>query len=320
MQIQMTPTGRNLPPQDWEGDDNTGGHYYYCTESSAGTASNYSRGIYLATQVGYVDGMKLRQEGVAHDGQLPIGGVSLNMAQTELEQTNGQILVVPNGWTWTGDILPWLTAWKGLCITGWYANIPAEYRKQVSCSFGHAMFAVGITNGKVLVYDPLDKDLTSHGIWIPVDIIRHFLDDGEMHPGGQFTNYVAYVDLQEVSGMAEFVVSQVFEGNATAMCLVLPRAGVAYYSRDNVEGKVGNFGAAYTLHLVGGVSGKSDWLGIWADHNVKTTKPQTIMYFVRASECKFPDDKIHTRAATKGEMDAAVTAMIAACKKAGGYK
>ena len=108
-------------------------------------------------------------------------GITLQQLRTEVKAVASLDLVIPTGWAW-GNCSFHLSSGVGLIVQGWYDALPAQYREQQGpAHFVHDMFACyrSTTGTKpTLVYDPLNRDLSSHGRWIPAAALRKFIESG----------------------------------------------------------------------------------------------------------------------------------------------
>lgn len=161
--------GRLLPPQDFEGDDFTpgaGGAWVTCQDSAAG------RMLYYATN-GTVDldGKAIRaaiqppdSNGVSF-GQVAVAIANLTNPTRFLQWST---LALP-------DVRSRLQAGLGLAIDGYYGAIPAAWRHQQNANFNHAMWISNFVPPNYRVWDPLNKNLSSYGEWIPATAIEPFI-------------------------------------------------------------------------------------------------------------------------------------------------
>jgi hypothetical protein len=183
--------GRKLPHQDWEGDDFTpgaGGGYVTCTDTALG------RDVAYATNGRIVlDGRVYR----SHVRPPDPNGITLPQARQACRSATGLSLVIPPDWKWA-QVLAHLTAKKGAIVQGWYSKIPSDYRFQTGSDFAHAMWISHYSpTAGMRVWDPLDRNRTHHGQWVPARHIRAFME--ELSRRMNTTSlYVGYVPLQHL--------------------------------------------------------------------------------------------------------------------------
>jgi hypothetical protein len=163
--------GRWLPRNDWEGDDFTpgaGGSYVTCQDTAGG------RMVAFATN-GRID-----RDGKVYRDALPGNdpdGISLRQLQDAVHKVAGkQLVIAPSWWTYS-EAFAHLKAIKGLVVNGQYWLIPRAYRYQERADFLHALFIshYSPTSG-YRVWDPLNPDTTAYGRWLPVPVIRAFIE------------------------------------------------------------------------------------------------------------------------------------------------
>jgi hypothetical protein len=166
---QPTLNGRLLPPNDWEGDDFTpgaNGHYVTCQDVSAG------RMLYYATNgVEDHDGKEIRAAIQPKDSD----GVSLGQVSVAIQHITNPVKVLQWSTLTLPDIRSRLTAGLGLVVDGFYGAIPVEWRKQVGANFNHAIWICNYVVPNYRVWDPLNKDLSGYGEWIPASAIEPFM-------------------------------------------------------------------------------------------------------------------------------------------------
>jgi hypothetical protein len=181
---------RELPDQDFEGDDFTpgaGGKWVTCTDTA------------LGRMIAYATNGRINKDGRIYRASIPgnPGGITLLQAQTAAQRVAGVSLVRPM-WHWA-DVLKWLTACNGLVVQGWYGDIPRAYRYQKDPSaFGHAMFISHFSpSSGMRVWDPLDANATHHGQWIPAQYIKTYMEHLQSDQGSPVL-FCGYVALQHL--------------------------------------------------------------------------------------------------------------------------
>jgi hypothetical protein len=166
---QPTLNGRLLPPQDWEGDDVTpgaGGAYVTCQDTAAGRMLYYS-----SNGACDLDGKTIR----AAIRPPQSDGVSLPQVAGAIASLTSPSRILQSGQRNLVDIRGWLSAGLGLVIDGYYGAIPAPYRHQAFAGFNHALWISNYEPPNYRVWDPLNRDLSSFGEWIPSSAIDPFI-------------------------------------------------------------------------------------------------------------------------------------------------
>lgn len=180
-----TAFGRNLPKQDWEGDDFTpgaGGKYVTCMDTAAG------RMVAWATN-GRInkDGRVYRAAVHPHDPN----GITMEQADQAVHTVAGLDIVRPAGWN-QATVIAHLRAGKGLIIIGLYSSLPRAYRFQASAAFAHGMFVTHISGSNMRLYDPLDPNTNVYGRVVPASLLWPYLISLPTH------YQVGYVPLQHL--------------------------------------------------------------------------------------------------------------------------
>jgi len=166
---QPTLGGRLLPPNDWEGDDATpGAHgaYVTCQDTAAGRALYYSTNGTVD-----LDGQAIRaairprdSDGVSF-GQVAVAVASITNPPRRLKWSTQSLV----------DIRSWLQAGLGLICDGYYGAIPSAWREQRRADFNHAVWIAQYAPPNYRVWDPLNKDLSGYGKWIPATAMEPFI-------------------------------------------------------------------------------------------------------------------------------------------------
>lgn len=187
---QPTFGGRNLPPNDWEGDDFTPGSfgaYVTCQDTAAG------RMLYYATNGAVdLDGREIR----AHISPFDPSGVSLRQVSAAIQSMTSPVRSL--GWgQWSfRSIRSWLEQGKGLVVDGQYWQIPRGYREQANADFLHAVFIQRYSpSSGYRVWDPLNRDLAGYGKWIPASAIEPFITS--------LNGLVGWIALEELDDPAD---------------------------------------------------------------------------------------------------------------------
>ncbi len=166
---QPTYNGRNLPPQDWEGDDATpGAHgaYVTCQDTASG------RMLYYATNGDVdIDGQSIRAAIRPKDSD----GVSLGQVSVAIQSLTNPVRRLQWSTLTLADMRSWLAVGLGLVVDGYYGAIPKTYREQLRADFNHAVFIAYYEPPDYRVWDPLNKDLSSYGRMIPSYAIEPFM-------------------------------------------------------------------------------------------------------------------------------------------------
>ena len=169
MADQPTLNGRLLPPNDFEGDDATpGAHgaYVTCQDTASG------RMLYYATNGSVsIEGKTIR----AAIKPAQSDGVSLAQVSLAITSITSPPRVMRWGTKAIADMRNWLAGGLGLVVDGWYASIPKPYREQSNAAFGHALWIGYYQSPNYRVWDPLNKDLSGYGKWIPATAIEPFM-------------------------------------------------------------------------------------------------------------------------------------------------
>lgn len=164
-----TVNGRELPPNDWEGDDFTpgaGGAYVTCQDTAAG------RALYWATGGLYdYDGHTIRANIRPADSD----GVSLAQVGGAVARITQPPRLLDWGLKSLQSMQSWLDAGLGLVVDGYYGAIPVAYREQRHATFNHAIFIPYRKGNAYLVYDPLNGDLGGFGKSVPDWAIEPFM-------------------------------------------------------------------------------------------------------------------------------------------------
>lgn len=179
-----TVNGRQLPLNDWEGDDlivGSGGRYVTCMDTACGRMVAFATNGRITK-----DGKVYRAAVHPHDPN----GITFEQAEQAVRDVAHLSLIHNTGWT-QAKAQTWLKAGKGLVIAGMYDTIPRAYRHQLRADFAHAMFVSHISSsGNCRLYDPLNPDIHAYGRVVPASILWPFL--------ASFNGLAGYVPLQHL--------------------------------------------------------------------------------------------------------------------------
>ena len=162
-----TYKGRNLPLNDWEGDDNipgSGGSYVTCMDTATGRMLAYATNGRITR-----DGKVIRSYVKPADPN----GINFDQAAQAVKSMCGRDLVHYSGWLHPSA---WIRQASGLIMIGVYNTIPRNYRWQASADFNHAMFVAYSDGVNALLYDPLDPQTHNYGRMVPVSILWPFME------------------------------------------------------------------------------------------------------------------------------------------------